>query len=109
MASNSHLIEQAQTARRLLDALLENLQGIMFRFQAARNLMIRDPNEALRSLDDAINDGEMVLEESRDAIQAFCPSGLQSGLVARPISKSRGVLLSDATEQSCETVHVSRL
>jgi len=42
---------------------------MIFRFQAIRNLMPRHPEEALRSLNDAIDDGEKALGESRDAIQ----------------------------------------
>jgi hypothetical protein len=44
-------------------------QAMMFRFQAARNLITRHPDEALRSLDAAINDGEQALDDSRNAIQ----------------------------------------
>jgi signal transduction histidine kinase len=54
---------------RLHDVLLQNFQAIMFRFQAARNLIKRHPDEALRSLEAAINDGEQALDDSRNAIQ----------------------------------------
>jgi signal transduction histidine kinase len=63
------MIEDTRIARKLHDALLQNFQAMMFRFQAARNLMMRHPDEALRSLNDAINEGEKALDESRDAIQ----------------------------------------
>jgi hypothetical protein len=44
---------------------------MIFRFQAARNLMTRHPEQAIRSLNEAINDGEKALDESRYAIQDF--------------------------------------
>ena len=62
-------IEQMRMARKSHDALLQNFQGMMFRFQAIRNLMPRHPDEALRSLNEAIHEGEKALDESRDAIQ----------------------------------------
>ena len=50
----------------------------MFQFQAVRNLLPRRPDEATRSLDDAIEETERALAESRDAIQ-----GLRSGAIAQ--------------------------
>ena len=69
IALEARTIEQTRIARRMHDALLQNFQGMMFRFQAARNLMPGHPDEALRSLNDAINDGERALDDIRDAIQ----------------------------------------
>jgi signal transduction histidine kinase len=63
------MIEQRRIARKLHDALLQNFQGMMFQFQAVRNLIPRHPEEALRSLNDAISEGERSLDESRDKIQ----------------------------------------
>jgi PAS domain S-box-containing protein len=68
-ALETRTIEQARIARRMHDALLQNFQGMIFRFQAARNLMTRNPDEALRSLNDAIKEGERALDESRETIQ----------------------------------------
>jgi hypothetical protein len=52
-------------------------------FQAGRNLIPRHPEEALRSLNDAIHLGEKALDESRDAIQ-----GSRSALIAKRMSGS---------------------
>ena len=71
MALEARSIEDMRIARRLHDALLQNFQAMMFRFQAARNLITRNPDEALRSLDAAINDGKQALDDSRDAIQGL--------------------------------------
>jgi PAS domain S-box-containing protein len=71
IALEARVMEQTRSARKLHDALLQNFQGMIFRFQAARNLMTRHPEQAIRSLNEAINDGEKALDESRYAIQDF--------------------------------------
>jgi signal transduction histidine kinase/ligand-binding sensor domain-containing protein len=70
--------ERTRIARELHDTLLQTLHGLMFQFQAVRNLMTRRPDEAVRSLDDAITETEKALVESRDAIQ-----GLRSDQIAK--------------------------
>jgi signal transduction histidine kinase/ligand-binding sensor domain-containing protein len=70
--------ERTRIARDLHDTLLQTLHGLMFQFQAVRNLLPRRPDEAMRSLDDAIDEAEGALAESRDAIQ-----GLRSGANAQ--------------------------
>jgi signal transduction histidine kinase len=70
--------ERTRVARELHDTLLQNFHGLMFQFQAARNLMRRQPDEAMRSLDDAINETKKALAESREAIQ---------GLRSEPMAK----------------------
>jgi PAS domain S-box-containing protein len=69
VALESRMIEQTRIARKSHDALLQNFQGMIFRFQAARNLLAQNPDEALQSLNEAIKEGEMALDESRDTIQ----------------------------------------
>jgi len=62
-------IEQMRVARKMHDDLLQNFQGMMFQFQAARNLMTRHPDQALLSLNEAIREGQTALDQSRNAIQ----------------------------------------
>jgi signal transduction histidine kinase len=75
---DERLAERTRIARELHDTLLQNFHGLMFQFQAARNLMNRRPDEAIRSLDDAIHETKKAIAESRDAIQ---------GLRSEPIAK----------------------
>jgi signal transduction histidine kinase len=70
--------ERTRIARDLHDTLLQTLHGLMFQFQAVRNLMPRKPEEAMQSLDEAIGETEKALTESRDAIQ-----GLRSAAIAQ--------------------------
>jgi signal transduction histidine kinase len=69
IAFETRTIQQSRIARKMHDDLLQNFQGMMFQFQAARNLITRNPDEALLSLNEAIKDGQTALDESRDAIQ----------------------------------------
>jgi PAS domain S-box-containing protein len=66
-ALETRTIQQSRIARKMHDDLLQNFQGMMFQFQAARNLMTRHPDEALLSLNEAIKDGQTALDESRYA------------------------------------------
>jgi signal transduction histidine kinase len=61
--------ERTRIARELHDTLLQSFQGSLYRFQAARNLFSRRPEEALDTLDSAIGSAESALAEGRDAIQ----------------------------------------
>jgi signal transduction histidine kinase/ligand-binding sensor domain-containing protein len=70
--------ERTRIARELHDTLLQTLHGLMFQFQAVRNLLPRRTEDAMLSLDEAIHETEKALTESRDAIQ---------GLRSEPIAK----------------------
>jgi signal transduction histidine kinase/ligand-binding sensor domain-containing protein len=61
--------ERTRIARDLHDTLLQTLHGLMFRFQAARNMFASRPEEAMAALDGAIVRTEQAIAESRDAIK----------------------------------------
>jgi signal transduction histidine kinase len=63
------LDERTRIARELHDTLLQSFQGSLYRFQAARNLFSRRPEDALATLDSAIATGDSAIAEGRDAIQ----------------------------------------
>jgi signal transduction histidine kinase len=63
--------ERMRIARELHDTLLQSLQGLMFSFQAARNLLPGRTDEAIRTLDRAISEGDKAIAEGRDAIQGL--------------------------------------
>jgi ligand-binding sensor domain-containing protein/signal transduction histidine kinase len=69
--------ERTRIARALHDTLLQSFHGLLFRFQAARNMLPRRPEEAVETLDGAISRAEQAIAEGRDAIQ-----GLRSEPVA---------------------------
>ena len=71
MASEARLNERMRIARELHDTLLQSVQGLMFSFQAARNLLPGRTEEAMRTLDGAIRKGDQAIAEGRDAIQGL--------------------------------------
>src|SRR5262245_53451194 len=61
--------ERTRSARELHDSLLQSLHGLMFEFQAARNMFHKRPEEALQALDSAITGTEQAIIESQNAIE----------------------------------------
>ncbi len=66
---NERLAERTRIARELHDTLLQSFQGCLFEFQAGRNLLSRRPEEAARTIDEAIRSAEAATVAGRDAIQ----------------------------------------
>jgi signal transduction histidine kinase/ligand-binding sensor domain-containing protein len=60
--------ERTRIARELHDTLLQSFHGLMFQFQAARNLLPRRPESAMQAFDEAILETEHAIAEGRDAI-----------------------------------------
>ncbi len=71
LQAEASIDERTRIAQELHDTLLQTLHGLLFKFQAARNLVPRRPDEAIKALDNALNSTESVIAESRDAIQGL--------------------------------------
>ncbi len=71
MALEARVGERTRIARELHDTLLQSLHGLMFEFQAARNMFHRRPEEALQALDGAIIGTERAITESQVAIEGL--------------------------------------
>ena len=89
--------ERTRIARELHDTLLQSLHGLMFQYQAARNLLTRKPEDAMHALDEAISGTEQAIAESRDAIQDLRPESIaqysleqQLKTVAEELSAAQG-------------------
>ena len=63
--------ERTRIARDLHDTLLQSFHGLMFRFQAARNMLPRRPEDAMQALDTALERTEQAIAEGRDAIHGL--------------------------------------
>jgi signal transduction histidine kinase len=61
--------ERTRIARDLHDTLLQSFHGLVFRFQAARNMLPNRPEEGTQALDAALIRAEQALDESRHSIQ----------------------------------------
>ena len=65
--------ERARIARELHDTLLQSFQGAVFQFQAARNLLLRNADNAMEVVDEAIHAAEEGITEGRNAIRDLRP------------------------------------
>ena len=70
---SERLDERTRIARELHDTLLQSFHGLMFRFQAVRNLLPQKPDAAIQILDEAMLATERAIAESRDAIRDLRP------------------------------------
>jgi ligand-binding sensor domain-containing protein len=90
MTLEARVNERTRIARELHDTLLQSFHGLLFEFQAARNMLPRRHEEAMQTLDSAISGTEQAIADSRDAIQ---------DLRSEPLAKG------DLAEQLMETSH----
>ncbi len=92
-ALEARVDERSRIARELHDTLLQTVHGLLFQFQAVRNMLPRRLEEAIEALDGALDTAEQAIAEGRDAIQ-----GLRSG---PPVQSDLAQLLA-ATGQELE-------
>jgi len=74
MTLEARVGERIRIARDLHDTLLQSFHGLVFRFQAARNMLPNRPEEATQALDGALIRAEQALDESRHSIQGLRPN-----------------------------------
>lgn len=82
----TRVAERTRIARELHDTLLQSLHGLMFRFQAARNMLPRRTDEAMAALDGAIERTEQAITESREAIQDLRSASADQDDIAKSIA-----------------------
>lgn len=81
------IAERTRIARELHDTLLQSFQGLIYRFQAARNVLPQRPEEAIQTLDGAIARAAQAVAESRQAIRDLRPErGVQIDLAKQMTS-----------------------
>jgi signal transduction histidine kinase len=78
--------ERTRIARDLHDTLLQSFHGLMFRFQAARNMLPRRPEEAMQALDGALERTEQAIAEGRDAIHGLRASTTVTNELAQAVT-----------------------
>jgi signal transduction histidine kinase len=78
--------ERTRIARELHDTLLQSFQGLMLRFQSARDLLPARPADAFEALDGALDRADQAIAEGRDAIQNLRSSTTASNELAQTIT-----------------------
>jgi signal transduction histidine kinase len=88
--------ERTRIARDLHDTLLQSFQGLVFRFQAARNHLPHRPQDASEALDNALVSADQAIADGRSSIQQlrselFNESNMEQTLLAtgRELAASR--------------------
>jgi streptogramin lyase len=99
------LAERTRIARELHDTLLQSFHGLMYRFQAARNMLPQRPEEAVQALDEALDRTEQAIAEGRQAIHDLRSSTLASRELAQAMTAlgnatSREVASGDSSDGS---------
>src|SRR5262249_12476363 len=87
MRLDERVNERTRIARELHDTLLQSFQGLMLRFQTARNLMPAHPGKAVEALDGALDRADQAIAEGRDAIQNLRSSTVVSNELAQAITR----------------------
>jgi signal transduction histidine kinase/ligand-binding sensor domain-containing protein len=78
--------ERTRIARELHDTLLQRFQGLMLRFQSARDLLPAHPAKAIEALDGALDRADQAIVEGRDAIQNLRSSTIVSNELAQAVT-----------------------
>ena len=103
MTVDARVGERTRIARELHDTLLQSLHGLLFQFQAARNMLPGRTQDAIRTLDGAISRTEQAITESRSAIQGLRhESASQADLAQGLATMARDFTPKDASGDSPE-------
>jgi ligand-binding sensor domain-containing protein/signal transduction histidine kinase len=95
MALEARVSERSRIARELHDTLLQSIHGLLFRFQAARNMLPRRPEEAMQALDGVIGRTEQAIAEGRSAIQNLRSAPTTPGVLADVLTSTAKDLASE--------------
>jgi signal transduction histidine kinase len=78
--------ERTRVARELHDTLLQGFHGVIYRFQAARDMLPRRTDEAIEALEGALERAEQAVAEGRDAIHDLRSSTLVANELAQAVT-----------------------
>jgi signal transduction histidine kinase len=92
--------ERTRIAREFHDTLLQSFQGLILKFQRARNVLPGRPEQAMALLDAALDKAEHAISEGRDAIHDIRDSMSYGSDLAEVVSALQDELTSenDATD-----------
>jgi ligand-binding sensor domain-containing protein/signal transduction histidine kinase len=99
--------ERTRVARDLHDTLLQTFHGVLFRFQAATNMLPERPAEAKQKFEGAIDRAAQAITEGRDAIQDLRASTVVTNDLAVVIGTLGDELAGSAANGNGTVVHVA--
>jgi signal transduction histidine kinase/ligand-binding sensor domain-containing protein len=99
--------ERTRVARELHDTLLQTFHGVLFRFQAAANMLPDRPAEAKEKFDSAIDRAAQAITEGRDAIQDLRASTVVTNDLAVAITTLGDELAASVTNGNGTVVDVA--
>jgi signal transduction histidine kinase/ligand-binding sensor domain-containing protein len=99
--------ERTRVARDLHDTLLQTFHGVLFRFQAATNMLPERPAEARQKFESAIDRAAQAITEGRDAIQDLRSSTVVANDLAVAISTLGDELATSGANGNGAVVHVT--
>src|SRR5262249_13785590 len=94
-------------ARELHDTLLQSFQGLMLRFQSARDMLPAQPATAAEALDGALDRADQAIVEGRDAIQNLRSSSVVSHELGQAITTLAEELKNGSGENGSAMFRVS--
>jgi signal transduction histidine kinase/ligand-binding sensor domain-containing protein len=107
---DERLAERTRIARELHDTLLQSFHGLLFRFQAAINMLPDRPVDAKLKFESAIDQASQAIAEGRDAVQNLRASPQVTNDLAKALSAVADELTTaygdDATDRSVIDVAV---
>jgi signal transduction histidine kinase len=99
--------ERTRIARELHDTLLQSFQGAVFQFQAARKLLLRNADDAMVVVDEAIRAAEEGIAEGRAAIRDLRPeAAAQRDLPELLNDAGRELAMAQGSERDPPNYHV---
>jgi signal transduction histidine kinase/ligand-binding sensor domain-containing protein len=91
--------ERLRVARDLHDTLLQSFQGLMLRFQTARNMVAKRPAAALEVFDTALVQADRAIVEGREAIQNMRSSTVVTNDLAEAVRAVGSELASEGSSE----------
>jgi signal transduction histidine kinase len=98
--------ERTRIARDLHDTLLQGFQGLLLRFQTARELLRTRPAEAEKALESAIDQTAQAITEGREAVQGLRASTVERNDLARAITTLGEEIAAEASSHTSVALNV---
>lgn len=103
---DERLAERTRIARELHDSLLQGFQGLMFRLQAARDMLPEHPQDAAQALDVALDRGDQAIAEGRSTVEDLRDASLRDNDIVQSLTAIGEELTRSSNGQAPGTLRV---